>query len=61
MYVHCVREHFTTSQFLSTEELGTSKSKTIYFKFEKKHFLAYLKKLMKVADFSVSTKPQNKL
>lgn len=36
MYVvNCVREHFTASQFLSTEELGTSKSKTVYFKFEK--------------------------
>lgn len=35
MYVYCVREHFTASQFLSTEELGTTKSKTVYFKFEK--------------------------
>lgn len=38
MCVYCVREHFTTSQFLSTEELGTPKSKPVCFKFEKKFF-----------------------
>lgn len=38
MYVYCVREHFTTSQFLTIEELRSSKSKMVYFKFEKAFF-----------------------
>lgn len=53
-------EHFTTIHFMITEKLRTSKSKPLYFQFEKIFPNISQKVDKKNAWFLVSTKPQNR-